>query len=136
MGCLRFTNNLFFFHSAILKPDCDLALGKVGRGGNPSPFLFGNELAGRVLLLQFFQLDFRVRDPFLPAPTVAVHFWLKGYHICEDEENRAEEERRWRSQVKEREEGRREKEKVRLNSILQLAGQGIFQALGREQAEE
>lgn len=49
--CLRFANHFLLFHPAVLKPNGNLALGKVSGRRNPSPLLFGNELAGGVLFL-------------------------------------------------------------------------------------
>lgn len=49
--CLRFTDEFLLFHATVLEPDGDLSLGEVGGGGDPPSLVFGNELAGRVLLL-------------------------------------------------------------------------------------
>lgn len=51
MRRFRFADHLLLFDSTVLEPDGDLALGEV-RGGRDAPaLLFGDELAGRVLLL-------------------------------------------------------------------------------------
>lgn len=51
MRCFRFADHLLLFDSAVLEPDCDLALGEVCGGRDTSALLFGDELAGRVFLL-------------------------------------------------------------------------------------
>lgn len=51
MRRFRFADHLLLFDPPVLKPDGDLALREV-RGGRDAPaLLFGDELAGRVLLL-------------------------------------------------------------------------------------
>lgn len=51
MRCFRFADHLLLFDPSILEPDGDLALGEV-RGGRDAPaLLFGDELAGSILLL-------------------------------------------------------------------------------------
>lgn len=49
--CLRFTDEFLFLYSSVLEPDGDLALGEIGGGGDTSSLVFGDEFAGRVLLL-------------------------------------------------------------------------------------
>lgn len=51
MRRFRFADHLLLFDPPILEPDGDLALREVRGGGDAPTFLFGNELAGCVLLL-------------------------------------------------------------------------------------
>lgn len=74
--CLGFTDEFFLFDATVLKPDGNLSLGEIGSCRNPPSFVFGNELAGRVLFLQLFKLDFGVGDALLAASTIAADFWL------------------------------------------------------------
>lgn len=83
MAALGFADKLFFFHSSVLEPDGDLALREVGGGRDASPFVFGDELAGGVLLFQLFQLDFGVRDAFFAPSTVAADLGLQWHDVCE-----------------------------------------------------
>lgn len=84
VAALGFADELFFFHSSVLEPDCDLALREVGGGRDASPLVFGDELAGGVLLLQLLQLDFGVRDAFLAPSTVAADLGLQWHDVCEE----------------------------------------------------
>lgn len=83
VAALGFADELFFLHSSVLEPDGDLALREIGGGGDASPLVFGDELAGGVLLLQLLQLDFGVRDAFLAPSTVAADFRLQWHDVCE-----------------------------------------------------
>lgn len=80
--CLGFAHHLLLLDPPVLEPDSHLALGQVGGGRNPPPLLFGDEFAGRVLLLQLLQLDFGVRDPLLSPPPITADFGLQGDHVC------------------------------------------------------
>lgn len=50
MRRFRFADHLLLFDSPVLEPDGDLALREVRSGGDAPALLFGDELAGRVLL--------------------------------------------------------------------------------------
>lgn len=84
VAALGFADELFFFHSSVLEPDGDLALREVGGGRDASPLIFGDELAGGVLLFQLLQLDFGVRDAFLAPSTVAADLGLQWHDVCEE----------------------------------------------------
>lgn len=74
--CLGFTDEFFLFDTTVLEPDSNLSLREVGGCRDPPSFVFGNELAGRILFLQLFQLDFGVGDALFAASTIAADFWL------------------------------------------------------------
>lgn len=76
MRRFRFADHLLLFDPPVLEPDGDLALREVRGGGDAPALLFGNELAGRVFLLQLLQLHLGIRHPFLAPTTVAAHFRL------------------------------------------------------------
>lgn len=82
VAALGFADELFFLHSSVLEPDGDLALREVGGGRNASPLVFGDELAGGVLLFQLLQLDFGVRDTFFAPSTVAADLRLQRHNVC------------------------------------------------------
>lgn len=72
----RFADHLLLFHPPVLEPDGDLALREV-RGGRDAPaLLFGDELAGCVLLLKLLQLYLGVGHALLAPAPVAAHFGL------------------------------------------------------------
>lgn len=79
---LHFGHELLLFHPSVLEPDGDLPLRQVGRGGDLPPLVLGDEFVGRVLFLQFFQLDLSVRYPLLPAPAERRTVVLVRHHIC------------------------------------------------------
>lgn len=82
---LGFTDEFFLLDSSVLEPDGDLALREVGGGRDAPPLVFGDELAGCVLFLQFLQLDFGVRDSLFASATVTANFRLQWHDICGDE---------------------------------------------------
>ena len=50
---LGFTDEFLLLDPAVLEPNGDLALREVGARGNAPPLVFGDELAGCILFLQF-----------------------------------------------------------------------------------
>lgn len=81
-GGLHFSHELLLLHPPVLEPDGDLPLRQVDRGGNLPPLILGDEFVGRVLFLQFFELEFGVRYPFLPAPAERRAVVLVSHHVC------------------------------------------------------
>ena len=49
--CFRFADHLLLFDPTVLEPDGDLALREICGSRDAPELLFGDELAGRVLLL-------------------------------------------------------------------------------------
>lgn len=74
--CLGFADEFLLFDATVLEPYGNLSLRQVGGCRDPPSFVFGNELAGRVLFLQLLQLEFGVRDSLLAASTVATDLGL------------------------------------------------------------
>lgn len=79
---LHFGHELLLLHPPVLEPDGDLPLGQVGRGRYFPPLVLGDELVGRVLLLQLLELQLGVRDPLLPPAAERRAFVLVRHHIC------------------------------------------------------
>lgn len=79
---LGFTDEFLLLDPSVLEPDGNLALGEVGGGGDASPLVFGDELAGCVLLLQLLQLDLGVRDALFTPTPVAADLRLQWHDIC------------------------------------------------------
>lgn len=78
---LGFTDEFLLLDPPVLEPDGDLALREVGGGRDAPPLVFGDELAGRVLLLQLLQLDLRVWDALLASAAIAADLGLQRHHI-------------------------------------------------------
>lgn len=84
MAALGFTDKFLLLDSPVLEPDGDLALREVGGGRDAPPLVFGDELAGCVLLFQLLQLDLGVRDALLAPATVTADLRLQWHNICVD----------------------------------------------------
>lgn len=78
---LGFADKLFLLHSAVLKPNSNLAFWEVGCRRDASSLVFGDKLACCILLFQFFQLYLGVGNTlFAPSPITA-DFWLQRNNI-------------------------------------------------------
>lgn len=124
--CLGFAHHLLLLDPPVLEPDSHLALGQVGGGRNPPPLLFGDEFAGRVLLLQLLQLDFGVRDPLLSPPPITADFGLQGDHVCKKKIIK----KKKRGKEKKRREGNRR------GYFIPVCGMGISARRGKKEGGE
>lgn len=79
---LGFADEFFLLDPPVLEPDGDLALREVGGGRDAPSLVFGDELAGRVLLLQLLELDLGVRDALFAPATVTADLGLQGHDVC------------------------------------------------------
>lgn len=69
---LRFADEFLLFHSAVLKPNCNLTLRQIGGGRDTSSFVFSDEFAGCVFFFEFLQLDLGVGNTlFASSPVTA-----------------------------------------------------------------
>lgn len=74
---LRFANKLLLLHSAILKPNSNLALRQIGGGRDASSFVFSDEFAGCVFFFKFFQLDLGVGNTLFASSPVTANLRLQ-----------------------------------------------------------
>lgn len=84
MIALGFTDKFLLLYSSVLEPDGDLTLREVGSGRDSSSLVFGDELAGGILLFQLLQLDFGVRDSLFASATITADLRLQWHNICEE----------------------------------------------------
>lgn len=79
---LGFADEFFLFDPPVLEPDGDLALREVSSGRDAPSLVFGDELAGRVLLLQLLELDLGVGNALFAPTTVTANLGLQGHDVC------------------------------------------------------
>lgn len=85
---LGFADKLFLLHSAVLKPNGDLAFWEVGCRRDASSLVFGDKLACCILLFQFFQLYLGVGNTLFAPSTVTADFWLQRNNIWKTKSKR------------------------------------------------